>query len=63
MIKTEAEMRQAIHDIPGDGWWKSSGEDVFNGLADQLLTRGFTWQEAVNVLSEAYAAVADQYGD
>lgn len=63
-ILTEQEMRAAIHDFGGEeGWWHKSGEDVFNRLADWLTNRGFTHQEAANFLSEAYAAVQDEYGD
>lgn len=62
MLSTQ-QLTDAVRAIPGDsGWWRQGGEEAFHGLALQLLTKGFTFAETVEILSTAYGAVADEFG-
>lgn len=57
-------LEQEIRNLAGDdGWWHQSGEAAFNELADWLLEKGFTTGDALTFLTDAYAAVAAEFGD
>ena len=55
---------KSIRDIPcsPEGWWKSSSEKGFRAIAEQLVDKGFTEEEAVDILENAYYCVADCFG-
>lgn len=57
-------LAEAIDQIPGgDGWWHSSGQEVFEGIAKQLLLKGLFEEEILQILEAAYGAVAGEFGD
>ena len=57
-------VKEQIALLPGgDGWWKSGGQDTYEKLAVDLVAHGYTEDEAVDLLAEAYGAVAEEYGD
>ena len=57
-------MKQQIKQIPGgDGWWKESSEDTFNKVAQDLVSHGFSPEQAIEILSDLYWATASCYGD
>lgn len=61
MSKTTLE--EAIEAIPGeDGWWKSHAESTYLSTAKQLIERGFSEDEAADLLDSLYWAAADCYG-
>lgn len=63
-IQSEDAFLSAIDKIPGgNGWWHSSGGETYIALGKQLTEHGFTYDEAVDILSSAYSAAADEYGD
>jgi len=43
-------------------WWDSTGHTVFTDLAKQLITKGFTEEEAFDFLQIAYTTVSMEYG-
>jgi uncharacterized protein with PhoU and TrkA domain len=47
----------------GDGFWKSSSEDTFLEAGELLISKGFSEDEVVELLSELYYATAACYGD
>ena len=52
-----------IAKIPGEnGWWTSAGQDTFESLGLRLVGTGMRPQEVIEVLEEAYWAVAEQFG-
>lgn len=56
-------MREAIKQIPGqDGWWSSSGEETFLAVADRMLGAGMEADDVVEILEQAYGAVANEFG-
>lgn len=56
------ELTELINAIPGEeGWWKSDGADTFADIAAQLVERGFTQTDAVDLLTSAYQAVSGEY--
>jgi hypothetical protein len=60
---TVAEMNAAIAQIPGEhGWWHSDGRDRFEQLGADLVAKGFTPDEALDLLESAYSAVAGEFG-
>lgn len=58
-------VRQQIAEIPrrDDGWWHSANLVTYLRLADRLLAHGITPEEVVDILTDAYNATADEYGD
>jgi len=56
-------MNTAIAKIPGEsGWWCGDGEDRFQRLGADLVAKGFTPDEALDLLESAYGAVAGEFG-
>lgn len=59
-----ASLKEQISGIPGDdGWWKESSEETYWALANELVEKGFTEDQAADILSAAYWAAASCYGD
>ena len=56
-------LRKEIAQTPGDsGWWsKDNGED-FVVLAVELMDKGLDRYEALEILTRAYWAVANEFG-
>lgn len=53
-----------IDEIPPNGeWWKSDTRETFYEAAVTLLQKGFTDEEAKDLLEDLYSAVAAEYGD
>lgn len=60
---SRAMLYRSIAAIPGEnGWWSSSGHVTFTEIADKLLSKGFTTDEALELLEKAYGAVAGEFG-
>ena len=61
---SQASLKERIDKIPGDeGWWKG-GEEVFLRLALELASGGLGLGEEkiIALLTDAYWAVASEYG-
>lgn len=57
------ELDLLINAIPGDdGWWHTSGAETFADITAQLMDRGFTQTDAVDLLTSAFGAVANEFG-
>ncbi len=64
MTDDMAALRTAVDAIPGtDGWFHDSNADRYWTLAERLVARGVPTAEAAEILAEAYAAAASEYGD
>jgi hypothetical protein len=62
-LKVSPSFTERIRKIPGpDGFWKSSSEDEYVRAGFLLTKKGFTEDEAVELLSELYYAAANCYG-
>lgn len=58
------EVQQAISELPGaDGWWHSSGQEDFEGIATDLLAAGLGGDAVLDILGRAFGAVANEYGN
>ena len=56
-------LKQAIDKIPDDeGWYKSGSKQRYMDLAKLLLGKGFTEDEVLEMLTEAYWAAAACFG-
>lgn len=54
---------KAIDEIPGgDGWWHPHNGDTYRALGRDLVALGATEEAAVEILSRAYGAAADEFG-
>lgn len=63
LMSTE-DFHAKIDKIPGDdGWWKNSTGDVYRDAATELVVKGFTQNEALELLEELFHAAAGEYGD
>lgn len=52
-----------IRKIPGgEDWWHEHNLLTFLAIGGDLIERGFTEDEAVDWLEQAYRAVADEFG-
>lgn len=57
-------LEDRIEAIPGgEGWWKDSSYDLYLSLARTMITKGFSEDEAVLLLSKAYWSVAGEFGE
>ena len=57
-------IEQRIKEIPGKGgWWIGSSFDTAYQAFDKLVSSGFEENEALDLLSSMYWAVAACYGD
>ncbi len=55
---------RAIDEIPGgDGWWRESGREEYQRLADVLHNHGVPCDTTTDVLSRAYHAAAAEFGN
>lgn len=55
--------QKQIQRIPGrEGWYKSDGCASYLALAEQMVSRGLTEQEAVDILDSAYCTAAEEFG-
>lgn len=54
--------KERIKTIPSDGWWKSSSNEKFEELYVKLIGKGFTQDEAIEILETAYCAVSAEFG-
>jgi len=56
-------LEEKIRNIPDEnGWWKNSNGEKFLQLAKKLMSEGYSEDEAVAFLQEAYNAVAGEFG-
>lgn len=52
-----------VDEIPGkDGWWKQRTGATFRALARELVDRGYTEDEALELLGDLYEATAEEFG-
>ena len=56
-------LEKRIKKIPRDEWWSSSSEQTFLFAAHGLIKKGFSEDEAINLLTSLYFAVSNCYGD
>jgi hypothetical protein len=54
-------IRQLMNSV--DGHWFHEGQEDFLEIAIYLLQKGLTEVEVFSVLSKAYAAVANEFGE
>ena len=63
----EKSFEELILSIPnnedGDGFYKTETDDKFLGFAETLTDKGFSEDEAIELLTDIYYAVANEYGD
>lgn len=58
-----SELHRRVDEIPGSGeWWHTHNGETFRQLADDLTARGFSDDDAVDLLAAAYGAAADEFG-
>lgn len=57
------DLKKRIDEIPGDGWWTTSGRDTFLSSAVDLLRKGWTEDEIIEFLETLYFAVAGEFGE
>mgnify|MGYP001604298744 CR=1 FL=1 len=57
-------LRARINDIPhgNDGWWHDDTGDALERLARDLMAKGLSEDDAVDVLSSAFHAAANEFG-
>lgn len=57
-------LRARVEGIPhgDDGWYHSSNGDTYEQLAVRLVALGLSEDDAVDVLSSAFHAAADEFG-
>lgn len=46
-----------------DGWWRESCQETFHRLAKSLIEHGYSEDEAIELLCDAYIAVSGEYGN
>ncbi|MEO3856199.1 hypothetical protein [Acrocarpospora sp. B8E8] len=57
-------LAEKIAAIPGgEGWWHSDGQSLYEELAQDLVARGYSEGDAVDLLASAYGAAAAEFGD
>ena len=57
------ELERLMDQIPDDGeWWVSDSGDEFIWAAERMLSKGFTLDETIELLTKLYHAVAAEFG-
>ena len=57
-------LRAAIYTIPPNNeWFHALGEHEFIRLGQQLLAKGLSESEVLQILTDAYHAVAREFGE
>lgn len=46
-----------------DEWYKESGGEGFIIIGNKLVNKGFTHEEALNILGSCHGIVSREYGD
>jgi hypothetical protein len=48
---------------PSDGeWWHSGNGETYCQVGDELAEKGFSYQEALDILGRCHGATRDEYG-
>jgi hypothetical protein len=56
-------LKARIKAIPGgEGFWKSSTEETFHDVANDLISFGVSDDDIVDILAGLYSAVAEEFG-
>lgn len=55
-------LKVKINKIPSGGWWLSNTGEIFMNHAKKLTDKGFSEDEAVEILEDLYYAVASEFG-
>ena len=58
----QAETKQAIDALAGGEWWHSDGGETYLELVRDLVAHGYSDAEALDFLTAAYGAAANEYG-
>lgn len=56
------EIENRVKKIPEGEWWTIEGEEGFCRLAEELCSKGFSLDEAIEFLKSAYAYVSAEFG-
>jgi len=62
MSKEVLKMKKQIEKIPDDGWWDKSNCDEFKKIAVKLYNKSISREQVVEILSDTYRIVSDEYG-
>ena len=61
---TPKEFHALVDKIPGDdGWWKSSAGETYRKTGDDLLEKGLTNDEVLEILSDLFSATSWEFGN
>jgi hypothetical protein len=61
---TDDELEAAVAAIPGPtSWWHHHNGETYLQLAQRLVSLGLTREEALDTLTDAYHAAANEYGN
>jgi len=56
-------LRTRVKEIPGkDGFWSSSSEETFQEAAMLMTKRGLDVEDTIEILTDVYSAVANEFG-
>lgn len=56
-------MRDWVKELPSDGhWWHTQDGEVFEELATELEALGVSAKKTEEILTQAYGAVANEFG-
>lgn len=63
-MSMKSSFKQQICEIPGDeGFYKSGTKEAYLSAGKDLLQKGFTEEEAIELLESLWSATSDEYGN
>ena len=63
-MSKKSNFEKQILEIPGDeGFYKSDTEEAYLSAGEELLQKGFTEEEAIELLESLWSATSDEYGN
>lgn len=63
-MSDQESLNKLIDKLPENGeWWKNATRDTLRAVGVLLLKKGFTVEEAHDIIGNCYYAVSGEYGD
>ena len=60
---TKEQKKEILEEMGGGEWWKSAIQGVLERKMEELMERGFSYQEAFSFIEGIIGCIREEYGD